>query len=442
MPVTHNKRRGSGVIGRLCLLLAGLLLLADGALAETRIALVIGNGAYPEAPLDSSPRDAALMAGTLDRLGFDVITDTDVDWKRMRRLIDEFGQRLREASDAVGFFYYSGHGMQVRGRNYMIPIDAEIADEPDVQINGVGAWSVLLRMEHAGTRMNIIVLDACRNNPFEKRFKNPGEGTGLAPMQAPPGTLIAYATAPGGVADPGPIGGYSPYTEALAEELDSSDELIVQLFNDVTLKVYQSSGREQQPYVESSVVPRIAFRQSRQAPAAPSKQSTTSETKVAVGVFSESLRARQQVALPPDEEERELMFEVEEMEAPYRVTTRANVRAGPATRFEKVDTLDAGQAVTVTGKVKGSNWFRITFSGREGFIFGQLIRDEASYQAETLVTGGEKADLQRRARDDEQDQAMPGRAPSAVSKGRYVDAKGCLREADGSFVVGFRSDCR
>lgn len=236
-----------------------VLIFSQSAPAEERIALVIGNGSYEEAPLDSPPRDAELMAETLRSLDFAVTVKQDADQKTMKRLIREFGKRLKKASDAVGFFYYSGHGMQVKGRNYMIPVDAIIEDEPDVLLEGVRADSVLVRMEYAGATLNIVVLDACRNNPFEKRFKSPGEGTGLATMPAPAGTLIAYATAPGDVASPGPKGGYSPFTEILASELRTSRASVLDLFNEVSAKVYKQTKRKQRPYVESSVVPSFAF---------------------------------------------------------------------------------------------------------------------------------------------------------------------------------------
>lgn len=235
------------------------MLLPEYALAEQRIALVIGNGAYADAPLDNPPRDAELMATALRNLDFAVILQQDVDRKAMKKLIREFGERLKKTTDAVGLFYFSGHGMQVNGRNYMIPVDAVINDAPDVEDDGVLAGSVLARMEYAGAKISIVVLDACRNNPFEKRFKVPGDGKGLAPMQAPAGTLIAYATAPGDVADPGPKGGYSPYTEILAKEIGNSSASVLALFNSVSLKVYRETERKQRPYVESSVVPPFTF---------------------------------------------------------------------------------------------------------------------------------------------------------------------------------------
>jgi peptidoglycan-associated lipoprotein len=233
------------------------LLCLDTALAETRVALVIGNGAYQEGTLDNPPRDAELIAEALRGLDFDVTIENDLSQNTMRRLIQAFGDRLKKVSDAFGFFYYSGHGMQVKGLNYMIPIDASINDEPDVEIYGVPIWSVLTRMEYARTRMSIIVLDACRNNPFEKRFKSPQEGIGLSPMRAPPATLIAYATAPGDVADPGPRGGYSPFTEALAEELRSSSATVLELFNSVSAQVYSRTGYEQTPYIEFTSLPTV-----------------------------------------------------------------------------------------------------------------------------------------------------------------------------------------
>lgn len=320
--------------------LALLMLSLQGAFAETRIALVIGNGAYEEGPLDNPPRDAELMAETLRALDFAVTFEKNVDQRTMKRLIAGFGDRLRETSDAMAFFYYSGHGMQVKGRNYMIPVDARINDEPDVEIDGVAAWSVLTNMEYAQTRMNIVVLDACRNNPFEKRFKSPQEGTGLAPMPAPAGTLIAYATAPGDVADPGPRGGYSPFTETLASELRTSTASILSLFNSVSSKVYDRTGREQRPYLESSVVPSFSFKRS---------------------------------VAPPQ-------FQVAPLDLEMVVTagSRINVRAGPGTEFARAGRLESNQPVEVTGQVEGREWYRVRLAdGSQGYVFAGLLGEVA-----------------------------------------------------------------
>jgi uncharacterized caspase-like protein len=130
------------------MVLSILILLPRVVVAETRIALVIGNGVYEQAPLDNPSRDADLMAETLKSLGFQMVVKKDLDHREMRRVISTFGKRLKEANDAIGFFYYSGHGMQLNNRNYMISVDAEIKDDPDVESDGVptdlilGEWNM------------------------------------------------------------------------------------------------------------------------------------------------------------------------------------------------------------------------------------------------------------------------------------------------------------
>ncbi len=162
--------------------------------AEKRVALVIGNAAYPGAGALRNPaNDARDFAGKLRRLGFDVMVRTDVRQKEMLRALTEFGDRVQSGSEAL--FFYAGHGMQVRGRNYLIPIDAEIRNESSVSSEAVDVDQLLDKL--APARLSMVILDACRNNPFERRFR--GGGQGLAQINAPTGTLIAYATAPGKV---------------------------------------------------------------------------------------------------------------------------------------------------------------------------------------------------------------------------------------------------
>ncbi len=169
---------------------------------EPRVALVIGNSAYPEIPLANPANDARLMAETLRGLGFEVIERIDVDQRTMKFAIVEFGDRLEKAGkDAVGLFFYAGHGLQVNGDNYLVPIGSAIRREKHVAIEAVSAGWVLEQMEFAGNRMNFVVLDACRNNPLTRRFRS--RARGLARMDAPHGSLVAYSTAPGAVARDG-----------------------------------------------------------------------------------------------------------------------------------------------------------------------------------------------------------------------------------------------
>lgn len=216
-----------------------------------RIALVIGNSAYVDVPLRNPASDARLMAATLRQVGFDVAELIDGGQKAMKRAIRDFGDDLHRAGpDAVGLFYYAGHGVQVRGENYLIPIDAPIRRESDVDIEAVTASGVLRQMEFARNRINIVVLDACRNNPFARSFRSATQG--LARMDAPRGSLIAYATAPGRVAADGE-GRNSPYTAALAEEITRPGVKLEQAFKQVRRQVIAATDDQQVPWESSSL---------------------------------------------------------------------------------------------------------------------------------------------------------------------------------------------
>ena len=222
------------------------------AQAEQRIALVIGNGAYPVyvGELPNPTNDARLMAKTLRDLDFDVIEVLDGGEKDMKRAIRDFGKKLNDAGrDGVGLFYYAGHGLQVKGTNYLIPIDAEIETEGDVDLSAITVDSVLGMMEFSQVRLSFIVLDACRNNPFARGFRSVTRG--LARMDAPQGSLVAYATAPGDVAADGE-GENSPYTSALAQGLKSSLP-VEQMFREVRNSVMEQTDKRQTPWESSSL---------------------------------------------------------------------------------------------------------------------------------------------------------------------------------------------
>ena len=197
-----------------------------------------------------TPRTALVMARTLARLGFQVSLHVNVTQKEMKRVVRDFTARLQEAG-GVGLFYYSGHGMQVSGHNYLIPVDAQIASAGDVDIEAVPASSVLAAMGYSGSTTNIVILDACRNNPYASYFKDATKG--LARMDAPEGTLIAYATAPGDVAIVGD-GTYSPYTDALAGAMLTQGLPIEQVFKQVRRVVYDSTDGRQVPWEASSLI--------------------------------------------------------------------------------------------------------------------------------------------------------------------------------------------
>lgn len=238
-----------GSLTGVLLLIAVSISLPWRADAETRVALVVGNSTYSSSPLGSPKDDAQALADKLESLGFRVIRKTDLAREAFFNAIQEFGELLRQPG-TVSLFYYSGHGMQVNNRNYMVPIDADIRSDLDVPRYAVPVEYVLARMKWGKSNPNIVILDACRNNPFEKRYKSTSDG--LAQMDAPESTLIAFAAAPGRVAEAGTAGRLSLYTEALFDHIDQPYRDFVSMFRAVQDDVYERSGGTQSPRLELS----------------------------------------------------------------------------------------------------------------------------------------------------------------------------------------------
>ena len=224
------------------------------AQAEKRVALVIGNAAYQHVPRLGNPvNDARLMADTLRALGFTLIgnaAQVDLDRPRFERAVQAFGQALVGAD--VGLFYFAGHGVQVRGGNYLVPVEANPTREADVGFQMLDAGLVLSQMDGAGTKLNLVILDACRNNPFAGQGLR-SAGRGLAQIQAPEGTLVSYATQPNSVAQDGSDGN-SPYTRALAQAMKRPGLDIFRTFNEVGLAVSNATGGTQRPWVSLSPI--------------------------------------------------------------------------------------------------------------------------------------------------------------------------------------------
>jgi uncharacterized caspase-like protein len=233
----------------LILALAALFLLTAQALASGgRYALVIGNSAYKDKPLKNPANDARDMARTLTRLGFDVQLKTDVPLRDMEEAIREFGERLKRGG--VGLFYFAGHGVQVQGVNYLVPVGARIGSESDAKFECVDAGRVLGKMEDAGNELNVVILDACRNNPFARSFRS--AESGLARMDAPTGSIVAYATAPNSVASDGK-GSNGIYTKYLLENITTPGIPIEEVFKRVRIGVMGETGKKQVPWESSSI---------------------------------------------------------------------------------------------------------------------------------------------------------------------------------------------
>ena len=243
-----------GPLGLAALTALLLAVFAGPAAAEKRIALVVGNTAYQNITrLDNPRNDAKLMAETLSSLGFALIggrAQLDLDKQSLDTAVQNFGRQIQGAD--VALFFYAGHGVQVSGSNYLVPVSANPTREADVDFQMVDVNLVLRQMQGSGTRLNMVILDACRNNPFGARGLRASDG-GLAQMRAPEGTLISYATQPGSVAQDG-SDGHSPYTKALAATIRLAGLDIFQTFNQVGLAVKRQTGGAQQPWVSSSPI--------------------------------------------------------------------------------------------------------------------------------------------------------------------------------------------
>lgn len=255
---------------------------SDSGGQEPRLALVIGNSTYASSPLRNPVNDARAVAKNLQSLGFQVIHRENVGLKAMAKAVREFGVQLSEKR-GVGLFYYAGHGMQVGGRNYLIPVDADIQSEDDVAYNALDANQVLGKMDSARNRLNIVVLDACRNNPFARSFRS--ASSGLAEMKAPSGTLVAFATSPGSVASDGE-GTNGIYTKHLISYMGREGVSIEQVFKQVRIGVMQDTKDQQTPWESSSLVGDFYF---KSAPAAAQVASVVPASPVAVEISTASI---------------------------------------------------------------------------------------------------------------------------------------------------------
>jgi len=228
-------------------------LLLDNRLVKTsgaskKVALIIGNSNYKDAARLKNPvNDATAMSNALNKLGFDVAELTDATQKEMNRAISQFGRRLN--GDTVGFFFYAGHGLQVKGKNYLVPIDALIDSEASVPTETVEIDSVLAQL--ASSSLSIVVLDACRNNPFESKVR--ATGGGLAQIDAPKGSFIAFATSPGRTAADG-SGSNGVYTSELIKQISIPNLPIESVFKKVRANVAKLTGDAQIPWESTSLV--------------------------------------------------------------------------------------------------------------------------------------------------------------------------------------------
>jgi hypothetical protein len=215
-----------------------------------RVALVVGNANYKVRPLKNPRNDADDISRSLRSSGFEVIDLRDASLQQMRNGVRQFGDRL--ISNDVGLVYYSGHGVEVKGRNYFIPVNADIMREDEIADQGLDVSLILEKMNTAGKGVNILIVDACRDDPFGRSFRSSSRG--LAQMDAPRGTIIAYATSPGKVASDGdPRERNSPYTKNLVKAMQQPNKPIEQVFKEVRRAVQEETKNQQTPWENTSL---------------------------------------------------------------------------------------------------------------------------------------------------------------------------------------------
>jgi len=277
----------------LILSLIVMLFSADAALADKRVAFVVGNGAYKNvAQLPNPPIDAKAMASTLRNVGFEVIEGTNLTRDTMTAKLLDFGRKAQGADIAV--FYYAGHGIAISGTNYLLPVDADIKSEMDVKLGAAINVDVTLDQTMGDAKVKLVFLDACRDNPFAAKIKanatrSVAVGQGLAEMKSGEGTLIAFATGPGQTALDGQEGTNSPFTRALIAHITEPGVEIQQAMTEVRAQVSDETSKGQLPWGHTNLTGSVYLNPATPTPAAaaaapasagPALASTTAGTDV------------------------------------------------------------------------------------------------------------------------------------------------------------------
>lgn len=244
-----------------CTAAAMLSAVLTGAQAQShqpRFALVIGNSSYQAVGVLPNPvRDAEAVRRLLDAAGFEVTTALDLDRDAMREAVRSFADRLAgQGADSVALIYFAGHGVQVDGENYLLPVDADIGREADIPLAGVRLADVMATLDTVPSRTRIVILDACRNNPFDQAGTDIGRG--LAVVHAPAGSVVAYSTSPGATAEDG-TGANSPFTAALVAAARRPGARIETILQDVRVAVHQATRGRQTPWEITALTEPFTF---------------------------------------------------------------------------------------------------------------------------------------------------------------------------------------
>ncbi len=315
-------------------------------MADMRVALVIGNGEYSdEARLSNPVNDARDVASALQRIGFDkVLTGYNLGRTEMEGRVRACGAQARDADVAVLFF--AGHGMEVAGESHLLPVDATLQDDLDLDYETV-PLDKMLRATGGAHRLRLVILDACRDNPLARRMRSAGNTRstkrGLARVEPDQGTVVAYAARDGTTAADG-SGRNSPYTKALLTHLEDPGVDVGLMLRRVRDSVIEATDGRQEPFVYGSLSGPELYLVPGSSSIAPAPAQTTATVAV------------------------------EEMDEIWHALKRSNVRARPGTRHPIIGGLTPGQEVGVTGKVAGQDWLRVALAdGKPGYVYAPLL---------------------------------------------------------------------
>ena len=412
----------------------------SGEEAVDRVALVIGNSAYRNAPQLPNPQnDARAMSEALREVGFDVLVGVDLTKSGMVEILQRFSRRIHSAD--VALFFYAGHGLQVYGQNFLVPVDAELQEEVDLDFEAMSLKMVLRQLDRRQDRTNLVFLDACRDNPLARNLarsmgqaRSTGIGRGLSTTESGLGTLIAYATQPGNVAVDG-YGSNSPFTAALSKWVREPGLEVRQVMSRVRQTVIEETEGKQVPWDHSSLIGDFYFKQvaattvEPQDPSAPQLTPQSQQliqdpnfelafwnaikdsrdtrdfedylTQFPEGLFVGLARRRMdsispsastdraterdpapssepapQVAALPPAEE--AGPRIEEMDMILVATAIANLRDAPNTRGKKVGRLLPDEEVNVLGRVADRDWYQIAYKDQIAYVYAPLLKQAQS----------------------------------------------------------------
>ncbi len=283
---------------------------------ENKVALVIGNSKYTHfSPLKNTLNDAEDMQKILKTKGFDVLYLKDGNLRSMKKIVRKFSKKLKQGG--VGFFYYAGHGLEVAGKNYLIPIGAEMPEQDEVEFESLPVDMIINKMENSHNRLNIIVLDACRNDPFNRG------GGGLAQINNAKGMYIAFATGPGEVASDGRSGRNGLFTKYLIKYINQPNLTLNEVFDKTRTSVHQESDEKQLPWTSSSVIGSFYF-QADAASSSPLFSSLFQSNEMEADDKAELVRLRQMKKQQTEAEQAELARLKKEEAARRKSATQNN----------------------------------------------------------------------------------------------------------------------